>query len=241
LQYDRNRRDFHSGGAPERRFVTILVEAAVESLDDAMAAVAGGAHRLELCAELSLGGTTPSQALIAEVVGRAGIPVLAMIRPRGGSFVYSATEIDRMRRDIEMALDSGAAGVVLGVLNQDNRIDVERTESLARIAGAGRVTFHRAFDRTPDLQASADALMSLGVPRVLTSGGAATAAEGVEALAALVERAGERLCILAGGGVRASNVRDTVERTGVREVHARCERDAERIRAIGEALRTRSS
>jgi copper homeostasis protein len=221
--------------------VTILVEAAVESLEDAMAAVAGGADRLELCAELSVGGTTPGQSLIAEVVGRVDVPVLAMIRPRGGSFVYSVAETDRMRRDIEMAMDSGAAGVVLGVLDEDSRIDLPRTESLARIAGAGRVTFHRAFDRTPDLHASADALVSLGVPRVLTSGGAATAAEGVEALAALVERVGERLCILAGGGVRASNVADTVDRTGVREVHARCERDAGRIRAIGEALRARSS
>ncbi|MEO6528947.1 MAG: copper homeostasis protein CutC [Gemmatimonadaceae bacterium] len=215
----------------------ILLEAAVESLDDALAAVAGGADRLELCANLSVGGTTPAQALIADVAGGSGVPVLAMIRPRGGSFVYSATEIDGMKRDVEMALDSGAAGVVLGVLDERNRVDVTLTQSLAKVAGAERVTFHRACDRTPDLGEAVDALISIGIPRVLTSGGAATAIEGAAVLAALVARVGDRLCVLAGGGVRSSNVREVIARTGVREVHARCERDAERIRAISDAVR----
>ena len=212
--------------------MTILVEAAVDSLDDALAAVEGGADRLELCANLSVGGTTPDRALIAAVLHRVRVPVLAMIRPRGGSFVYAAGEIERMRRDIEMALDMGVAGVVLGVLDSADLIDVARTQSLVSVAGAQRVTFHRAFDRTPDVYAAADTLVSLGVSRVLTSGGAATASEGADVLASLVARVGGRLGILAGGGVRANNVRDIVERSGVREVHARCERDAERIRTI---------
>jgi copper homeostasis protein len=144
--------------------------------------------------------------------------------------------MDRMRRDIEMALDLGVAGVVLGVLDPANRVDVGRTRSLVDVAGGRRVTFHRALDRTPDIFAAADSLISLGIARVLTSGGAATASEGADVLASLVERADGRLEILAGGGVRANNVLDIVRRTGVREVHARCERDAGRIRGIKEAI-----
>ena len=216
--------------------MTVIVEAAVESLEDAMAAVDGGARRLELCANLSVGGTTPDRSLIEAVLRRVQVPVFAMIRPRGGSFVYTDGEIDRMRRDIEMALDIGVAGVVLGVLDSSNSIDVQRSGSLIAVAGGSRVTFHRAFDRTPDLSAAADALVSLGVSRVLTSGGAPSAIEGVDVLASLVARVGDRLRILAGGGVRANNVRDIVGRSGVREVHARCERDANRIREIKEAV-----
>jgi copper homeostasis protein len=216
--------------------LTVLVEAAVDSLDDALAAVEGGADRLELCADLSVGGTTPEQDLVAAVLGRARVPVFAMIRPRGGSFVYTESELDRMRRDTEMALDLGVAGVVLGVLDSANRVDVRRTRSLVDVAGGHRVTFHRALDRTPDIFAATEALISLGIARVLTSGGAATASEGADVLASLVERADGRLEILAGGGVRANNVLDIIRRSGVREVHARCERDASRIRAIKEAI-----
>jgi copper homeostasis protein len=216
--------------------VTIVVEAAVDSLEDALAAVDGGADRLELCGDLSVGGTTPDRALIEAVIDRVTIPVVAMIRPRGGSFVYSPSELERMRRDIELALRLGVAGVVLGVLDTEHRVDVARTSELVSVAGGERAAFHRAIDRTPDIVAALDELMSLGIARVLTSGGAATAGEGAERLATMVQRAGSRLTILAGGGVRASNVRDLVERAGVREVHARCERDAQRIRAIKDAL-----
>src|SRR5438552_171454 len=145
----------------EPRAVTVLVEAAVDSLDDALAAVEGGADRLELCANLSVGGTTPDPALIATVLARVAVPIFAMIRPRGGSFAYSAVEVAQMRREIEMALDLGVAGVVLGVLDSANLVDVARTQSLVSVAGGRRVTFHRAFDRTPDLFASAETLISL--------------------------------------------------------------------------------
>jgi len=218
--------------------LTILVEAAVESLDDALAAVEGGADRLELCANLSVGGTTPEQTLIAAVLARVEIPVFAMIRPRGGSFVYTESETDRMRRDIEMALDLGVHGVVLGVLDSANRVDVPRTQALASVAGGRRVTFHRAFDRTPDVFAAADALLSIGVARVLTSGGAPSANEGADVLSSLVEHVAGKLGVLAGGGVRGQNAADTVRRSGVGEVHARCERDAGRIRAIKDAVRS---
>jgi copper homeostasis protein len=218
--------------------VTVLVEAAVDSLDDALAAVDGGADRLELCANLSVGGTTPDRTLIEAVLGRVEIPVYAMIRPRGGSFVYSGDELDGLRRDLGNALTLGCAGVVLGVLDHTNRVDVVRTRSLADIAGGERVTFHRAFDRTPDIFAAADAIISIGISRVLTSGGAPNAEEGAEVLAALIDHCAGRLEILAGGGVRAHNVCDIVRRGKVREVHARCERTAGRIRAIKESVST---
>ncbi|HEV7994089.1 MAG TPA: copper homeostasis protein CutC [Gemmatimonadaceae bacterium] len=214
----------------------VLVEAAVESLDDALAAVDGGADRLELCANLAVGGTTPERELISAVVASVNVPVITMIRPRGGSFVYSARELDRMRRDIEAAIQLGAAGVVLGVLDAEHCVDVEQTRMLAGVAGPEQVSFHRAIDRTPDLLAAADALISLGIARVLTSGGAATASEGLVALDALVSHVGERLVVVAGGGVRAHTVRGIVEGSGVSEVHARCEGSAARIAGIRDVL-----
>ena len=221
--------------------MSILVEAAVDSLDDALAAVAGRADRLELCANLAVGGTSPDRELIAHVLERVDVPVLVMIRPRGGSFVYTTAELARMRREIETAIELGAAGVVLGALDAERRIAEEQTRSLVSAAAGAPVTFHRAFDRTLDLLAALDTLVSLGVSRVLTSGGAATAIDGAETLTALVERAGDDIEILAGGGVRANNVRELVRRTRVREVHARCEGDSERIRAISDAVRAESS
>jgi copper homeostasis protein len=216
--------------------VTVLVEAAVDSLEDALAAVDGGADRLELCANLSVGGTTPDQALIEAVLARIDTPVYAMIRPRGGSFVYTGDELHQMHRDLEDALGLGCAGVVLGVLDDGNRIDAARTRALVEIAGGERVTFHRAFDRTPDIFVAADALMSIGISRVLTSGGAPSAIDGVAVLSALVDHSAGRLEILAGGGVRANNVREIIRRGNVGEVHARCECDAGRIRAIKDAV-----
>lgn len=216
--------------------MTILLEAAVESLDDALAAIDGGADRLELCARLDQGGTTPSESLIAEVMERVSVPVFVMIRPRGGSFVYTTTELDEMRRDIDRAHDLDVDGFVFGVLNTSHRIDTIRTQSLVDAAGDLPVTFHRAFDRVPDRTDALETLIGLGVARLLTSGGAPTAAEGLYELRDLVEHADDRIEILAGGGVRWNNVADVVEETGVREVHARCEMDADRIRGIRTAL-----
>lgn len=216
--------------------MNVLIEAAVESLEDALAAVDGGADRLELCANLADGGTTPSEELIAEVVERIDVPVFVMIRPRGGSFVYSATELDEMRRSMDLARELDVDGFVLGVLNSSNRIDTIRTQSLMDVSADLPVTFHRAFDRVIDRIDALDTLVDLGIARVLTSGGAPTAPQGLAALRELVEVAGDDIVILAGGGVRFQNVVDLVDETGVQEVHARCEMQAERIRAIRNAL-----
>ena len=220
----------------EIRPMSILIEAAVESLDDARAAIAGGVDRLELCAELGVGGTTPPHALVADVIARVEVPVLVMIRPRAGDFVYTRAELDRMHTDIGAVLALGAAGVVLGALDLSRRVDVVATGELIAAARGRPVTFHRAIDETPDVLEAIDSLVSLGVTRVLSSGAAPTALDGADTLAAMVARAGEGLRIVAGGGVRAGNVAAIVRRTGVGEVHARCGGEAERIRAIANAV-----
>jgi len=224
--------------AREIRRMPILIEAAVESLDDALAAVAGGADRLELCADLDAGGTTPSRTRIADVLARVRVPVLVMIRPRPGDFVYSRAERERMLDDIGHALELGAAGVVLGALDASGRIDASATRELLAASRGRPVTFHRAIDDAPDVLEAIDALASLGVQRVLSSGAAPTAREGADTLAAMVARAGDAMRIVAGGGVRAHNVAEIVRRARVREVHARCGADAERIRSIRQAATT---
>lgn len=148
------------------------------------------------------------------------IPVFVMIRPRGGGFVYSADEIGAMSRDIEFAVSIGVAGIVTGALTSHGRIDLEQTRTLLAAAGLP-VTFHRAFDVIENPLDALEQLIDLGVSRVLTSGGAPTAAEGGNAIAALVAQARDRIAIVAGGGIREHNVRDVIARTGVTEIHTR--------------------
>jgi copper homeostasis protein len=161
---------------------------------------------------------------------------MAMVRPRGGSFVHTAAELDLMRRDLDMVLSKNVAGVVLGILDENNRVDTKSTAEFVRRAGDTPVTFHKAFDLIEDLPAALDDLLACGIMRVLTSGGAPTAAEGIDALAMLVERSAGRVEIMVGGKVRGANVRSIVEGSGVREVHARVGPDALQIRAIVDAL-----
>ena len=198
-----------------------LVEAAVETLDSALAAERAGADRIELCDNLSDGGTTPGAGLIVAVVERTRLPVFVLIRPRTGGFVYADDEFDAMLRDIELAGRMGIAGIVTGALTSDGRVDVERTRILVKAASGLPVTFHRAIDATVNLPVALEAVIEAGASRVLTSGGAATALEGVDLIAALVDQARERITIIAGGGIREHNVGDVIARSGVREVHAR--------------------
>jgi copper homeostasis protein len=203
---------------------SILVEACVDSVASSIAAERGGARRLELCDALFDGGTTPSAGMIAACKAAVSIPIFVLIRPRGGGFVYSEAERDVMRRDVVIARELGADGIVIGGLRADDTIDVELVRSLLDAAGGLGITFHRAFDLTPDLEATLEALAECGVERILTSGGAPTAAEGASTLARLVERSGSRVVVMAGGGVREENVRQLVSRSGVREVHVRLTR-----------------
>lgn len=202
----------------------LLVEACVDSVASSLAAERGGAARLELCDALFDGGTTPSAGMIAACKAAVSIPVFVMIRPRGGGFVYSDAERDVMRRDVAVARELGADGVVIGGLRPDCVVDVALVRSLVAEARGLPVTFHRAFDLTPDPGEALETLVALGVSRVLSSGGAPTAAEGAPVLGELVRRAGTRIVVMAGGGVRGENVRTLVAVSGVREVHVRLTR-----------------
>jgi copper homeostasis protein len=214
----------------------VLVEACVESLEEALAAERGGARRLELCANMDVGGTTPGAELFRAVRAQVQIPIAMMIRPRGGSFVYSNAEWEAMRRDLDLAVELGADVAVIGVLTDDGHVHSAHTRELVARAGSMPVTFHKAFDVVEDQERDLEALIDAGVARVLTSGGADTAIEGADALSRLVERAAGRIAIMPGGKVRGNNVREIVERTGVREVHARCNTDPLRIREIASAV-----
>lgn len=199
----------------------ILVEAAVETLESALAAERSGANRIELCANLGVGGTTPDAGLIAAVAEQMRIPVFVMIRPRAGEFVYSDDDIDAMSRDIELTVDLGITGIVTGALTPNGHLAVRHTRTLLNAAAGLPVTFHRAFDVVPDPLSALEQLIDLGVSRVLTSGGAATAAEGADSIAALVDQTRGRIAVIAGGGIREHNARDVIARTGVGEIHTR--------------------
>jgi copper homeostasis protein len=199
----------------------VLVEACVDSVESGLAAEAGGAARIELCDNLYEGGTTPSAGMMARVCDRVKIPVQVLIRPRGGDFLYDEDEINVMLGDMAFAKAVGAHGVVLGALFPDGTVDDRCTRLLLEAARPMSVTFHRAFDLVRDPFEALDTLMALGIDRVLTSGGAPTAVEGVETLAALAWRAEGRASILAGGGITEQNVARIIAEAGVHEVHIR--------------------
>jgi copper homeostasis protein len=213
-----------------------LIEAAVETLESSLAAERAGADRIELCDNLDEGGTTPGGGLVAAIVERIRLPVFVLIRPRAGDFVYSASEFDVMIRDIELTRTMGITGIVTGALDASGRVDVKRTCSLVKAAGGLPVTFHRAIDSAADLSVALDDVIEAGVSRVLTSGGAPTAREAVDVIAALVLQARERVSIVAGGGIREHNVREVIARTGVHEVHGRLIDEAQ-MRGLVNAVR----
>lgn len=197
----------------------MLIEAAVETLEDACRAAAEGAGRLEVCGDLARGGITPGAGLLASIRHALDLPLMVMVRPRPGRFQFSVGECDGMLADIRHARRAGADGVVIGVLRPDRTIDTDWIRRLVESAFPLPVTFHRAFDETPDLEASLEALVKAGVRRVLTSGGSATAAEGVPRLQQLAARAGTRIGILPGGGVRAENAVAIMRAVGTGELH----------------------
>jgi copper homeostasis protein len=245
--------------APTRALQPTL-ELCVETLANAQIAARGGAHRIEFCGELADGGITPSLGMLEQVLAAVAIPVHCMIRPRGGDFCYSSGELRAMERDIQLVKSAGAAGVVLGVLTRVGTIEVPVTRHLVEIARPMQVTFHRAFDVTRDLDAALEDVIAAGADIVLTSGGAERITEGIDAVLRLVERAGTRIEIMGGSGVRVQNAAALCEATGVRAIHASLRRrlreedaspahvlpDAlppyelreEDVRAVAEALRS---
>jgi copper homeostasis protein len=198
---------------------TYLFELCVESLKAAQAAEQGGADRIELCDRLDIGGITPDKKLTEATIRALSIPVHVLIRPRGGDFVYSAEEFDQMKKQVQWARQAGAAGVALGVLLADGRIDIIRSRELVELARPMKVTFHRAFDRTPQLGEALEAVISTGADCLLTSGGASNVFAGVEQLRKLVIQAGDRIQIMAGGGLRMASMVEVLRRTGLRCLH----------------------
>jgi len=207
--------------------MTRMLEICIDGVASARAAAAGGADRVELCANLPEGGTTPSAGMIREVrvAFRGGLMVI--IRPRGYDFLYSEEEMKVMRHDIGVARELGADGVVIGCLTADGRVDRERCGSLLDAARGMDVTFHRAFDMTRDLAEAMEDIVSLGIRRVLTSGGAPDVPSGKSVIQDLVKRAGARLSIMPGGGVTEANAGDIIRATGVREIHLSARADVQ--------------
>ena len=195
------------------------LEIAANSLGSALAAQEGGADRIELCADLSDGGTTPSYGTLAITRDRLRIPLYALIRPRTGDFCYNAAEIDVMLRDIAMCAKVGCDGVVIGALDTHGDVDEAVCRALIAAAGKPGVTFHRAFDAARDQARALEAIIELGCERVLTSGGEANALNGAERIAGFVKQAGSRLHVMAGAGLDAGNIREVARRSSAREFH----------------------
>jgi copper homeostasis protein len=201
--------------------MSVRVEAAVDSFAGAMSAQQAGVHRIELCGPLVEGGTTPSAGLIARCLERLLVSVHVLIRPRVGDFVYTDDEFEIMKRDIAVAKELGADGVVIGILTPDGEVDADRLAELHAVASPLRVGFHRAFDQVKDQDEALELLVSLQFDCILTSGGAATAAKGASRIKHLVERADDRINVIAGGSITAANVGTLVKKTGVKMVHGR--------------------
>ncbi len=197
-----------------------LLEICVDSVESAIAAQEGGADRVELCANLGDGGTTPSAGLIATARRHLRIGLHILIRPRGGDFCYSAVEFKSMKSDVAFAKNLGADGVVFGILKPDRTVDVERMRALVNLARPMSLTFHRAFDVADEPFRALEDIIALGVDRLLTSGQAETAKAGLPLIAQLAQKAAGRIRIMPGGGINAQNLHQFISTAGVSEIHA---------------------
>ena len=197
-----------------------IIEIATSDFPSSAAAVAGGADRIELCDNLSEGGTTQSAGCIKLCREKLNVALFPIIRPRGGDFFYTSEEYDIMQHDVKLCKQLGCDGVVIGLLNPDGSIDVPRTTKLVQLAYPMEVTFHRAFDRCRDPFEALEQLIEIGCNRVLTSGQQPTAPAGVELIAELVKKAEDRIIIMPGSGVRKENIKELAEKTGAAEFHS---------------------
>jgi copper homeostasis protein len=196
------------------------IEICAYSLSDSLAAQAAGADRIELCADSSVGGITPSAGIIQTARELLQIQLFVMIRPRGGDFVYSDTELAAMKCDIEFCRNLKVDGVVLGLLDSEHKVDRERTAELVAVARPLEVTFHRAFDLTADPAQALEDVIATGCSRILTSGHRPTAIEGATDIAKLIVAANGRITIMPGSGVRSTKLADLARTTGATEFHS---------------------
>ena len=196
-----------------------VLEICVESVDHAIAAARGGADRIELCSDLSSGGITPSAGLMQTARRHVSVPIHILIRPRAGDFCYSDHELETMRDDIHAAKQVGADGLVLGILHENNSVDVERTKRLVEFAHPLPVTFHRAFDLAENRTAALEDVIQTRASRILTSGGEQRATDALLILTHLMQAAKNRILIMPCGGINSANIERVVRTTLAREIH----------------------
>lgn len=203
----------------------MILEICVDDAAGLDAAIKGGADRIELCAALSGGGVTPSRGFM-QLAGSRNIPVSVMIRPRSGDFVFGRADADVMKHDIDAARDAGVSGVVLGASLANGALDTALLQELCAHAQGLDTTLHRAIDVVPDFTEAVEAAVSLGFSRILTSGGARSALEGIDQLEAMIGVARGRISIMPGAGVRPHVVADILQRLTISEIHASCSANA---------------
>lgn len=199
----------------------MIKEACVESLIDAIEAEKRGADRIELCDNLSQGGTTPSYGTIKLALSTLKIPVFPIIRPRGGDFYYTPAEIEVIKEDIKICKSLGVKGVVLGILTADKKIDFKTLAEFMELAKPMEVTFHKAIDELEDPTLVIDELINLGVKRILSSGTKPTALEGKDILNKMIEKAGDRLTIVVAGKVTKEILPEVSSLISAKEYHGK--------------------
>lgn len=197
----------------------IMIEICANSFQSAINAKKGGACRIELCSALLEGGLTPGPATILMAREIPDFKVHVLIRPRGGDFLYTSTETDLIRKDIEFCRNAGCDGVVFGFLTPKGEIDTALTCEMVELAAPMEVTFHRAFDMCRDPLTALEMLKETGIKRILTSGQAATASDGIPLIRELVRRAGNEIVIMPGAGINATNILEIARQTGATEFH----------------------
>ena len=220
------------------------LEIACFTLESAMTAVRAGADRIEFTENYALGGVTPKLEDFVALRKTTEIPVYVLVRPRGGDFCHSEVELTQMEKDIQLFLDHGADGFVIGCLTPDRQIDITANKRLLKAAQGKPVTFHRAFDEVEDYSIALDQVVELGCSAILTSGAKKSALEGTERLKSLHQQAGNRLTIIVGGGVRSENIAKLNSALSANFYHSACitqvggEADEQEIKRILELLNT---
>jgi len=197
----------------------MTLETCANSYQSAKNAQDAGAHRIELCSELSIGGITPNYGLLKKVAENLYIETFILIRPRSGNFTYTNEEFEIMKSNIKLCKELGFSGIVSGVLNTDNTIDLKRTKELVELSKPLAFTFHRAFDWVSNPEEALEQLIEIGASRVLTSGQNTSAKNGLEILKDLKEKANNQIIILPGGGVSVENA-IVFKNAGFKEIHA---------------------
>jgi copper homeostasis protein len=198
----------------------IILETIAFNIESCVLAQENGADRIELCDNPDEGGTTPSYGFIKAARAILKIDLFPIIRPRGGDFLYSDAEFEIMKTDVQLCKDLGCDGVVIGMLNEDATIDTIRCAELVKIAYPMGVTFHRAFDRVIDTKKALEDVIAIGCERILTSGFYPNVKDGIENIKALIQQADDRIIIMPGSGVRASNIKEILTLTGATEIHS---------------------